>query len=107
MDSLTLTTGYSTRSEERPLRTLEFRAMGSHMMALLDTGAPFAGEALAQVPVWFEGWEQQLSRFRADSELSLLNNSAGRAVQVSPELWEVLQLALEAAEDTGGLVTPA
>jgi thiamine biosynthesis lipoprotein len=91
---------------DRLLR-LEFRAMGSKMLALLQSDAPFAGEALARVPEWFESWEQQLSRFRADSELSLLNSSAGRAFQVSPELWEVLMLALAAANDTGGLVTPA
>src|SRR5438128_11842359 len=107
MDNLILTTGNSMLNAEGKLLRREFRAMGSNMLALLQSDAAFAGESLAQVPGWFEGWEQQLSRFRPDSELSLLNNSAGRPVQVSPELWEVLQLVMVAAEDTNGLVTPA
>ena len=35
------------------------------------------------MPVWFEHWEQILSRFRPTSELSLLNERAGEPVQVS------------------------
>src|SRR5439155_4250067 len=100
MDNLILATGNAVPNAQGELLRREFRAMGSNMMALLQSDAPFAGESLAQVPGWFEGWEQQLSRFRPDSELSLLNNRAGRPVPVSPELWEVLQLALAAAEDT-------
>src|SRR6478736_7076075 len=107
MDNTIVTTGNAVPGAEGELLKREFRAMGSQMMALLQSDAPFAGDALAQVPVWFEGWEQQLSRFRPDSELSLLNDSTGRPVQVSAELWEVLRLALAAADETGGLVTPA
>src|SRR5437868_6288441 len=107
LDNMIQTANNTTPDGEARLHRLEFRAMGSKMMALLQSDAPFASEALARVPEWFETWEQQLSRFRPDSELSLLNNSAGRPFQVSPELWEVLQLALTAAGDTGGLVTPA
>src|SRR5919199_5046448 len=107
MDKIVLTRRDTIYDAERELLRREFRAMGSNMMALLQSGAPFAGEALARVPRWFEGWEQQLSRFRSDSELSQLNYSAGHPVGASPELLEVLQLALEAADETAGLVTPA
>src|SRR5438105_771592 len=46
------------------------------------------------------------SRFRADSELALVNRGAGRAVRVSPLLLEALVVALDAAEATDGLVDP-
>jgi thiamine biosynthesis lipoprotein len=80
--------------------------MGCEMLAALDTCSPQADFFLAQVPRWFEEWEARLSRFREESELSRLNRSAGRAVQVSPVLWEVLQLALQAAQHSDGLVSP-
>ena len=47
------------------------------------------------------------SRFRADSELSVLNRSAGRGpVEVSALLDEAIGAALEAASATDGLVDP-
>jgi thiamine biosynthesis lipoprotein len=81
--------------------------MGSQMMAAVQTNAPMAGLLLERAPARFEGWEQQLSRFRPDSELNLLNQAGGEPMKVSPELWEVLQVALDAARETDGLVTPA
>jgi thiamine biosynthesis lipoprotein len=80
--------------------------MGVQMMAALETDAPLAWLSLERVPERFEEWEQALSRFRPDSELSKLNRSGGRAVPVSPDFWEVLQVSLAAAEQTQGLVTP-
>ena len=58
------------------------------------------------VPIWFEAWEQTLSRFRADSELSRLNRHTGQWMSVSPVLWEVLQLAIDVARWTDGLISP-
>jgi FAD:protein FMN transferase len=46
------------------------------------------------------------SRFRPDSELSRLNTRAGRPLQASPLLIEALEVALRAAELTGGDVDP-
>jgi FAD:protein FMN transferase len=46
------------------------------------------------------------SRFRDDSELMLANGAAGRAVEVSPLLVGAVRVALEAAEETDGLVDP-
>jgi thiamine biosynthesis lipoprotein len=86
---------------------IEFQAMGCKMAAFLDNDSRDAARALEQVPAWFEEWEQALSRFRPESELSQLNTSAGSATRVGPVLWEAVQAALEVAQWTGGLVSPA
>ncbi len=85
---------------------IEFYAMGSQMSALLETFSLAGEEALEQVPTWFEEWEQALSRFRPDSELSVLNDSPGFPAPVSDVLWDALQAARRAHKDSSGLVTP-
>ena len=87
------------------MQLLEFRAMGCHMLAALDSDSQPAA-SLLRVPEWFEKWEQQLSRFRETSELSHLNCNAGRWVRVGSVMWEVMQVALQAAEWSEGLVAP-
>lgn len=82
----------------------EFHAMGCKMLAVVDSHSPPA--VLQNVPLWFEEWEQVLSRFRSDSELSLLNLNAGRPVSVSQTLWDVFQASLSAERLTHGLVNP-
>lgn len=86
---------------------LNFRAMGSRIEVLIASETEEAHQALRQVPAWFEEWEQSLSRFRLDSELSRLNRRPGEAVRVSKTLWEVLGVTLKAEMESGGLVTPA
>jgi FAD:protein FMN transferase len=86
------------------MRRLDFRAMGCHMTAVLDADKLIA--PLEAVPTWFEAWEQTFSRFRADSELSQLNQRAGQWVRVSTSMWEVTRLALVAARWTDGLFSP-
>lgn len=83
-----------------------FRAMGCQMLALVEQNSEHAPGILDQVPEWFEAWEQSLSRFRYDSELSRLNRTQDQPVPVSQTLWEVFQAALVADRVTGGLVTP-
>ncbi len=83
-----------------------FRAMGCHMLAAIDRDDVEAEARLAAVPGWFEVWEQQLSRFRADSDLSRLNAAAGQLVVVPPALWDVIAIALDAARQSDGLVRP-
>jgi thiamine biosynthesis lipoprotein len=83
---------------------IDFKAMGCRMIAMLDSSLPDAPQLLQQVPVWFEDWEQALSRFRTDSELNRLNASAGWPIQVSETLWDVFQAAAEAEATSGGLV---
>ncbi|HEX7973892.1 MAG TPA: FAD:protein FMN transferase [Anaerolineales bacterium] len=89
------------------IRTLNFQAMGCQMLAALDTPAENGPARLERVPVWFEAWEQALSRFREDSELNRLNRSAGVDTPVSRALWSVFAAARDAERRSGGLVTPA
>jgi FAD:protein FMN transferase len=85
---------------------VEFRAMGSQILAVVGGEDPRGEAQLAQVPRWFEGWEERLSRFRPESELSRLNRSAGRAIPVSQVLWDVIDASLEAARSSCGVVVP-
>jgi thiamine biosynthesis lipoprotein len=55
----------------------------------------------------FAEWEQALSRFIAESELSRLNRAAGTPVAVSDLLYSVLATALTAARATEGVYDPA
>ena len=84
----------------------EFRAMGSRVNIFLDADTPEAADAITLVPVWFEAWEQSLSRFRESSELSLVNRSAGDRLHVSDPFWQVLHIALDMEKASAGLVTP-
>jgi FAD:protein FMN transferase len=88
------------------LHRLPFRAMGGEMLAILEGDADSPPSIMDEVPGWFEGWEQALSRFRADSELSRLNRTFDQPVKVSDTLWDVFQYALSAETLTNGLVTP-
>ena len=83
--------------------TQEFRAMGCQMLAALDYTSPRGRQLLARVPVWFEMWEDSLSRFRPESELNRLNRSTGAWFPVSDILWDVFQTSLVAEEWSGGL----
>jgi thiamine biosynthesis lipoprotein len=85
---------------------IEFHAMGCQMLAILDAPNPAAQRHLRRVPQWFEVWEDHLSRFRPESELSRLNRSNGQMVSVSPTLWSVFQASRQAEALSGGLVTP-
>jgi FAD:protein FMN transferase len=85
---------------------LEFHAMGCEMLAILEAPNPAARRRLARVPQWFEAWEDHLSRFRPESELSRLNRSSGQMVSVGPTLWAVFQASRQAEQLSNGLVTP-
>jgi len=88
------------------LHRLPFRAMGCQMLAIVEQDSEDAPDVLARVPEWFEEWEQALSRFRNDSELSILNRTEDQFVPVSQILWDVFQASLQADRSTDGLVTP-
>jgi len=85
---------------------LHFRAMGTEMLVCVDNGLDQPPTEFANVPDWFEEWEQILSRFRANSELTRLNRAGNQPISVSETLWQVFQSALIAEKATGGLVTP-
>jgi FAD:protein FMN transferase len=79
-----------------------FRAMGTEIDLLVDASGATA--ALSAAEDEFHRLEAILSRFRQDSELSLLNR-AGR-LDAGPDLLRVTELALAAREDTGGRFDP-
>ena len=80
--------------------------MGTDMLACVNNGTDQPPAELVDVPAWFEEWEQILSRFRPESELSHLNRASNSTVEVSETLWQVFQSALSAEQLTEGLVTP-
>ena len=83
---------------------IEFRAMNCQMLAVV--GAPHGDALLAQVPQWFEQWEQSFSRFRPTSELSQLNAQSGNWAHVSAELFALIEAARWGAAYSEGLVSP-
>jgi len=85
---------------------IQFRAMGSEILVVMDSEKDAAREALQWVPIWFENWEQSLSRFREDSELTRVNQSEGRWIAVSETFWNVLEVARVGYLQSGGLVSP-
>ncbi len=82
----------------------QFHAMGTTISLLLPQAQLSAGaEAVQQL---FAEWEQTLSRFLPESELSRLNSRAGYSVASSPLLFMVLEKAIAAAQATDGLYDP-
>jgi thiamine biosynthesis lipoprotein len=82
-----------------------FRAMGTDLRVVGPDEEPF-DDAIRLVEEIFEREEQRFSRFRPDSELSLVNARAGSWTAVSPPFAEVLRLALDGARESGGLFDP-
>jgi thiamine biosynthesis lipoprotein len=65
-----------------------------------------ARRALARERAFLRRAEALLSRFRPDSEISRLNDAAGKPVRVSPLTLAAIQAARDAAAATGGLFDP-
>jgi len=89
------------------LHRLPFRAMGCEMLAILEHDSESRPDILNDIPGWFEDWEQTLSRFRLDSELSVVNRTFDQPIEVSQTFWDVFQSAQWAYEFSDRLVTPA
>jgi FAD:protein FMN transferase len=83
----------------------EFRAMGTTISMLLPENEAELGTEV--VRTLFLEWEQVLSRFLPESELSQLNQQAETPVAVSNLLYHVLATALTAAQATEGVYDPA
>lgn len=80
--------------------------MGSRISISLELTGGKAEDLLREARGWFRSWETTLSRFNPESELSRLNAAGGHPFHAGRVLWSVLRLALRAARETGGLVTP-
>src|SRR5919198_2758699 len=85
----------------RPVSRDWFQAMG---VGVVVGGA--TPTELEEVKDLFERLEATFSRFRAGSELNLVNNGAAEFVAVSPLFARALALALDSARRTDGLVDP-
>lgn len=82
----------------------QFHAMGTTISLLLPAEQSEAGSAIVQD--LFAVWEQTLSRFLLESELSRLNQTNDTPVVVSELLYKVLDAALSAARATQGVYDP-
>ena len=78
-----------------------FESMGCEVVV---GGASCSG--WGAVEALFRHYDGVFSRFRADSELNRVNAASGRPVAVSSLFARALAVALDAAEQTGGLVDP-
>jgi len=62
--------------------------------------------AIARVGQIFERQDHRCSRFRDDSEITLVNRRTGRPTRLSQDLAEVIALALQGAARSGGRFDP-
>ncbi|MGA8044725.1 MAG: FAD:protein FMN transferase [Dermatophilaceae bacterium] len=86
------------------LGAASWRALGTYVDLRTTPDAVAIAVALA-VDILNEV-DRACSRFRADSDLSRANRAAGHGVTVSPLLVAAVRVALEAADETDGLVDP-
>lgn len=86
---------------------LEFEAMGTHCHILVDVDGTSPDDLLALARLRVGLLEQCWSRFRPDSELSRLNERAGRGpIEVSDDLLVLVTHMRDAWERTDGLFDP-
>lgn len=85
--------------------TASFPAIGTTAQVVV-TDPPRLPAAARTLRARLDELDAACSRFRDDSEISLLHRQAGAAVPVSPLLFAALDVALVAAARTGGLVDP-
>lgn len=81
--------------------------MTVHRLRAMGCEAVLAGGDPAVAAAVFERWEAAFSLFRPDSELSRVNACPARVQVVSPFFADTVELALEMAAETDGLVVPA
>ena len=83
---------------------IEFRAMNTDVFVAAQGSSAQTGLQAAREVI--EAGEQRFSRFRQDSELSLMNRAAGQWFETSPEMMDILQKARHFFDLTGGLFDP-
>jgi len=86
-------------------RVERWRQIGTNVDVVVSNGSlEMAADAVRST---IDAADLCFSRFRDDSELSLVNRSPGRRLRVSPLLVQAVEVALSAAAKTSGLVDPA
>ena len=93
-----------------PVCDTTFRSMGSDIRLIIEAplrpGLPEPEQAAALERRYIEDFASRLSRFRPDSELSVLNGDPAREVATSMLMRTAVAAGLWAAERSGGLVDP-
>ena len=85
----------------------EFSAMNSVIQVAAEGKSNDLQPGFAQVRQFIAQSEERFSRFLPSSELNQLNQSGGRWFQASPDLFELIQEALDLYVLTGGLFDPS
>lgn len=88
-----------------PFGNAAWTALGTYVDLVVADGSRLEAARLATAGLLADV-DRTCSRFREDSDLSLANRSAGRWVKVDPLLCRAVLAALDAAEETDGLVDP-
>jgi thiamine biosynthesis lipoprotein len=88
-----------------PASSVSFPALGTTAVVVARDAAGLH-DAVRSVERELAAIDAACSRFRADSDLSRVNASAGRWVTVDRVLCDALEAALAAAVSSGGLVDP-
>jgi thiamine biosynthesis lipoprotein len=90
----------------RPEHRRTFACFGGQCTVIVaDAALPAdAAAAAAMAERALLAWHQRFTRFDPGSELSRLNRDPAATVPVSPLMRRVIEAALQAARDTGGLV---
>jgi thiamine biosynthesis lipoprotein len=85
--------------------TIDFVSMGCRGRAIVESTDHAACDALVRLPEWLRRVERTLSRFDPDGALAALNR-LGHAAPADDLLWSAVDVAVDAARTTNGLVTP-
>ena len=85
----------------------EFRAMNTGVLLAADGEGENIDRGFLETERLVRNYEKRFTRFSEDSELSALNRSNGEWTGVSPDLFELVQLAVFYYHATGGLFNPA
>ncbi len=95
-----------TATPRRPEHRHTFACFGGECTVIVADAARPADAAVAagMARRALLAWHQRFSRFTEDSELSRLNREPAATVAITPLMRRVIEAALTAARDTGGLV---
>lgn len=89
-----------------PVLTRTFDLWGGRATVGVDGDEAALDAAVAAVQEWLAVVDLAASHYREDSELAELHRADGRPTRVGPVLAEALEVALEAARRTDGVVDP-
>ena len=89
------------------MQLYSFRAMNTDILLAAEGRADDLASAFWTTQLFVEACERRFTRFSDDSELSALNRAAGSWFPASPQLLEVVSLALTCHEQTAGLFDPS